>query len=67
MLWHVNQGIRMAAAKDTGFKVDTLTADNYHSWKFNMKMLLIGKDLWDIANGTETLDKNANEGERRKF
>ena len=57
----------MAAAEDTGFKVDKLTADNYHSWKFNMKMFLIGKDLWEIVNGTETLDENANEGERRKF
>ena len=57
----------MAAAEDTGFKVDKLTADNYHSWKFNMKMFLIGKDLWEIVNGAVTRDENANEGERRKF
>ena len=57
----------MAAAEDTSFKVEKLTADNYHSWKFNMKMLLIGKDLWEIVNGTETLDENANENERARF
>ena len=30
-------------------------------------MLLIGKDLWEIVNGTETLDENANENERARF
>jgi len=67
VLWPVKQGIRMVAAADTGLKVDKLTADNYHSWKFNMKMFLIEKGLWEIVNGTETLDENSNEGERRKF
>jgi len=59
----------MATADDTtsGFKVEKLTAENYHSWKFSMKMLLIGKDLWDIVNGTETLSESANATERNKF
>lgn len=57
----------MAAAEDTGFKVEKLTAENYHSWKFNMKMILIGKDLWEIVNGTETLDEDADENKQRKF
>ena len=57
----------MGAAEDTGFKVEKLTAENYHSWKFNMKMFLIGKDLWEIVNGTETPDEDADENERRKF
>ena len=53
--------------EDTGFKVDKVTGDNYHSWNFNMKILLIEKDLWQIVTETETLDENANEVERRKF
>eukprot|EP00111_Clytia_hemisphaerica_P023199 TCONS_00068237-protein len=55
------------ASEDFSFKVEKLTAENYHSWKFNMKMYLIGKDLWDIVNGTETLNGDATEADKRKF
>ena len=37
------------------YKPDKLNGDNFHSWKFNMKMFLIGKDLWDIVSGDEIL------------
>ena len=33
------------ATEDLTFKIAKLTTDNYHSWKFNMKMCLISKDL----------------------
>ena len=49
------------------FRVEKLTANNYHSWKFNMKMCLIGKDLWDIVQGNEEVGINATEEERRRF
>jgi len=39
------------ATDDVGFKVEKLTGDNYHHWKFQMKMCLIGKDLWEIVTG----------------
>ena len=49
----------MATAEDTGvtcgLKVEKLTGDNYHSWTFQMKMLLIAKNLWEIVTGAETL------------
>ena len=46
------------AAEESGLlKVEKLTAENYNTWKFNMKMYLIGKDLWDIVKGTETLSE----------
>ena len=57
----------MAAERDFDFKFEKLTAENYHNWKFNMKMFLIGKDLWEIVQGTETLDENATAEEKRKF
>ena len=41
---------------DIGFKVEKLNGGNYHHWKFQMKMCLIGKDLWEIVTivtGTE--------------
>ena len=47
-------------------RVEKLTANNYHSWKFNMKMCLIGKDLWDLVQGNEEVGINANEEERRR-
>jgi len=59
----------MVTADDiaSGFKVEKLMAENYHSWTFSMTMLLLGKDLWDIVNGTETLSESANATERSKF
>ena len=51
----------------TSFKVEKLTAENYHSWKFNIKMYLIGKDLWEIIEGVEVVGENANEEEKKKF
>ena len=55
------------ATDDVGFKVEKLTGDNYHHWKFQMKMCLIGKDLWEIVTGAETLPADASAEEQRKF
>ena len=57
----------MVVADEANFKVERLTADNYYSWKFNMKMYLIGKDLWDIVNGTEVVAHDADDADKRKF
>ena len=53
--------------EDSGFKVDKLTGNNYHTWKFQMKMCLIGKDLWGIVTGDETLNPGASNQEQQKF
>ena len=55
------------ATDDVGFKVEKLTLDNYHHWKFQMKMCLIGKDLWEIITGAETLPVDAAADVQRKF
>ena len=55
------------AAEDTGFKVEKLKGENFHSWKFQMKMHLIGKDLWDIVNGAEMLNADATAEQQRRF
>ena len=57
----------MATAEDMGFKVEKLSGENYHSWKFQMKTYLIGKDLWEIVSGTETLSAEATAAEQSKF
>ena len=61
----------MATAEDTCvtvvLKVEKLTGDNYYSWKFQMKMFLITKDLWEIVTGAESLKGSATAEEQRKL
>ena len=47
--------------------MEKLTADTYHQWKFEMKMLLMGKNLWEIVDGFEVLHGFATDGEVLKF
>ena len=47
--------------------MEKLTADTYHKWKFNMMMSLIGRDLWEIVEGSEVLVRGANENQRMQF
>ena len=53
------------ATDDHGLKVEKLNGASFHSWKFQMKMFLIGKALWEITK--EILEENASAEERRKF
>ena len=53
------------ATDDIGFKVEKLTGANYYRRKFQMKMCLIGKDLWEIVTGAETLPADASAEEQR--
>ena len=62
----IDWNLIMATAEDA-FKVEKLTGDNYHSWKFNMKMYRIGKDLWEIVTATEMLNADASAEEERKY
>ena len=48
-------------------RVDKLNGTNYHNWKFNVRMLLTGKDLWEIVEGTETVSDEASDAEVKKF
>ena len=50
-----------------GFKVEKLTGDNYHHWKFQMKICFIGKDLLEIVTGAETLQVQPSAKAQRKF
>ena len=49
------------------FKFEKLTAENYHTWRFNIKMYLIGKDLWNIVTGAETLSEEATADQKKQF
>ena len=52
---------------DNDFKIQKLSAENFHAWSFNMKMYLIGKDLWEIVTGTEVADEAWTETQKRNF
>ena len=54
-------------ADEIGYKPERLTAETYHNWKFNMRMYLMGKDLWGIVSGTEVVDDLMNENQRMQF
>ena len=49
------------------FKFEKLTAENYHTWGFSMKMYLIGKELWDIVTSAETLSDEATTDQKKQF
>jgi len=58
-------------ADDTGMnnnKIEKLNGRNYQSWKFQMKLILMEKDLWGFIEGTEIAPAlTAQDGVRRKF
>ena len=39
-------------------------SDDYFNWKFDMEMVLIGRDLWDIVTGAEEEKKKK---KKKKF
>ena len=47
--------------------VEKLTASTYGHWKFEMKVYLVSRDLWDIVEGTEKLKDNATEKVKKEF
>ena len=47
----------MTSGEDANFRVDKLSAENYHNRKFDMKMLLMRNDVWEIVTGDEGLDE----------
>ena len=58
---------KMASAEDNNSRVQKLTGENYYDWKFDMRMLLIGKGVWDIVTGDEVLDEEAPNKEKLSF
>ena len=49
------------------FKMEKLTTENYHNWKYSMKLYLLGKGLWDIITGDEVLPDEAEEPAKKAF
>ena len=43
--------------------IEKLNNNNYHTWKFWVKMLLIERDLWEIVNRSEQAPEDLSEVE----
>ena len=57
----------MSSEENMMFKMEKLTSDNYHNWKYTMKMYLKGKGLWTIVTGDEVLAEDADDATKRTF
>ncbi|UYV81767.1 hypothetical protein LAZ67_20002301 [Cordylochernes scorpioides] len=53
-----------SSSQALALNVEKLTGSNYRSWKFNMKMLLIERGLWECVINEETIDADE---DRRKY
>ena len=49
------------------WSIERLNGENWSTWKFQMKHLLLTKDLWNITQGTEQLSATANEDAIAEF
>ena len=47
-------------------KIEKLNGRNYQSWKYNMKLVLMERGLWGIAEGTEVKEEDANTDDKAK-
>ena len=71
-LWGVRQFggpeiLTMSSVEEGNLRVEKLTAENFHNWKFDMKMLLMRNDVWDIVTGEEVLENGASNVKRAAF
>jgi hypothetical protein len=42
----------MASVESGGFP-DKFDGTNFHTWKVKMEMVLLGRDLWSVVEGSE--------------
>ena len=47
------------SAGDEKWSIDRLDGKNWMTWKFQMRHLLLAKELWGFVDGTETLGDGA--------
>ena len=56
-----------SASDESNLRIEKLNSENYYNWKFDVKMLLVGKDLWDIVTGEEIVDDEMPERDRASY
>ena len=55
-----------SSARSDDMKIEKLNGSNYISWKFNMKLLLMEKDLYGFIDGTEKPPEVSEEDKKEK-
>ena len=46
---------------DKNWSIERLNGENWSTWKFQMKHLLLDKNLWNVTQGIEQLNGGENE------
>ena len=47
--------------------IEKLNGTNYQSWKFNVKLMLMQKELWGLIDGSDEIEETANEDIKKKY
>ena len=55
------------SSTDEKWTIEKLNGANWSTWKFQMKQLLLAKELWGMVDGTETLAADAEAAVRTEF
>ena len=49
-----------------GAKIESLTGNNYQSWKYNIKLVLMDRGLWGFVTGDEEAPVTTDEDKKEK-
>ena len=52
---------------DERWSIDKLDGNNWSTWKFQLKHMLLAKGLWGLIDGSEILESGAKEERRAEF
>ena len=55
------------SSADEKWTIEKLNGANWSTWKFQMKHLLLAKELWGVVDGSETLAEGATAAVRSEF
>ena len=47
-------GDQSSSSRSDAVRIEPLDGSNYITWKFNVQLVLMEKDLWGFIEGTET-------------
>ena len=55
------------SSTDEKWTIEKLNGANWSTWKFQMKHLLLAKELWGMVDGSEALTEEATAAARAEF
>ena len=55
------------SSADEKWTIEKLNGANWSTWKFQMKHLLLAKELWGMVDGTEKLAEDATAAAQTEF